>query len=177
MSLVNTIKDQVTFGFTGKINILTKESGQYLGAVYLLDGQIVNCHYKDGSGRHSLFKVVFEDIDDDGLLKFIAEPEIINEGDILFQLSFNEFKTSAESEYNKFKSSTKLRPPADLKILIKSDFILEGDHISIREFDVLSLISDYNKVSEVYENSPLSENDITTILVSLRKMNALRVIK
>ncbi|MCP4913713.1 MAG: hypothetical protein GY909_11410 [Oligoflexia bacterium] len=177
MSLVLTIKEQVTFGFTGKINILTKESSQYLGAVYMLDGYIVNCVYKDQSGQRVLYKVVYDDLEEKEDLKFVAEPEIVGEGDILFQLSFNEFKTQAEDEYKNYKDSQRLRPPDNLKLLINSDFLLDGDNISLSEFDILSLISDYNKVSDIYNNSSFSEGDITSLLVSLRKKNALKVIR
>jgi len=177
MSLVLTIKEQVTFGFTGKINILTKESSQYLGAVYMLDGHIVNCVYKDQSGQRVLYKVVYDDLEEKEDLKFIAEPEIVGEADILFQLSFNEFKTQAEDEYKNYKDSQRLRPPDDLKLLINADFLLEGENISLSEFDILSLISDYNKVSDIYENSSFSDGDITSMLVSLRKKNALKVIR
>ena len=58
MDLIETLKEQAAFGFTGKINVLLGEKRQYIGAIYQKDGHIVHADYEGHHGKKSLFNAV-----------------------------------------------------------------------------------------------------------------------
>lgn len=173
MSLINSLSEQATFSFTGKINVLHRETKQFLGIVLLKEGIIVESRYRGGTGKKTLFNILIDDMSNSTPLKFIVEPELIENG--TFSYSVDDFKTDARSIYEKFLASRKLKPPGHLRLLINGEFILGGEDVTSFEFEVLRVVSDYSKVEEIYRESKLSEYEVTASLVSLRKKGALRV--
>lgn len=173
MSLINSLTEQATFSFSGRINVLHAETKQFLGTIQMKDGLIVDSFYRGMEGKNSLFKILIEDMTDAFPLKFIVEPELIeNES---FSYSVSDFTKEARRHYENFLASKKLKPPGHIKLLIKGDFMLHGSQVNSTEFQVLKVISDYSKVDDIYNESGLMEYEVTNALVSLRKKGALRV--
>ncbi len=173
MSLINSLTEQATFSFSGRINVLHAETKQFLGSIHMKDGLLVDSFYRGMEGRNSLFKILIEDMSDVLPLKFIVEPELIEDGS--FSYSVNDFKTEARKQYENYLASKKLKPPGHIKLLIKGDFVLHGAKVESSEFQVLKVISDYSRVDDIYRESGLMEYEVTNALVSLRKKGALRV--
>ncbi len=71
----------------------------------------------------------------------------------------------------------KLRPPNGLRLVLNDEFVIKGGEIGQEEFGVMKVITDFNKVEDIYVNCPLQEHQITLALVSLRKKGALKVFK
>ena len=78
--------------------------------------------------------------------------------------------------YENYLGSKKLRPPGALKLVLNPNFIVEGQDVAPNEFDVLSAISDYSRVEDIYNHCPLMEYEVTQALVSLRRKGALKVV-
>ncbi|PIK14274.1 hypothetical protein [Halobacteriovorax sp. JY17] len=175
MSLLGTIEEQTTFGFTGRLNILNRTSGQYLGIVLIADGLIVDCKYSGLKGEKALYLALFDDMDHTPL-KFIVEPELVPEEHRNFSLSFEDFKNNSQSLYIKHRESKALKPPLDLKLILNGDFVSIGADVSASEFKLMNVLTEYSLVADIYNNCDLYDFEVTAALVSLRKKKAIKVI-
>jgi hypothetical protein len=174
-NLIEVLKEQASFGFTGKINILSKDNGQFLGVIYQQEGLIVGAQIKELKGKKAVLKMIFDDVESNQNFKFIVEPELINSEFMSVKLTFEEIKAEAQTHFQQYISAKKLRPAAHLKLIIDPEIIVSKDDISPQEFDVLTVISEWCKVSDIYKYSKLMDFEITHALVSLRKKRAIKV--
>jgi len=176
LSLLGTIEEQTIFGFTGRINILHRTSGQFLGLILIADGEIVDCSYSGLKTDKALYLALFDDMEHTPL-KFIVEPEVVLDSQKEFRLSFEDFKGNSQRLYQKHRESKSLKPPLDLKLILDGDFISRGKEISGEEFSVMSVLTEYSRVSDIYSKSDLYDFEVTQALVSLRKKGAIKVFK
>ena len=176
MNLLEILKEQETFGFTGRVNILDKNSGQFLGVIFQEEGVIVSALYLEVRGKKALYKVIMDEMSKDSSLRYVIEPEVVEDADRSFNLNVKEFEEKCRDFYEKVESSKKLRPPDRLKIALDPDFISKGQEVDYNEFELMYTISDYARVRDIYENCDLFEFEITSSIVSLRKKGALRVV-
>ncbi len=174
MGLIEIIKEQTDFGFTGKINILGKNS-QFLGAIFLKDGVLVNATFESQIGERSLKKAIFEDLESKDFYKFIVEPEIVSEEKVVFEISFEKLNEQVANEYSQYQKIKKLKPPLNLDLIISPEIITNEFEVTASEFKLLEVISEYSKVADIYAHSDLLESEITLALVELRKKRAIRV--
>lgn len=175
MALLHVLSEQCEIGFTGNINILEKLSGKYLGKVSLLEGELVYCSYRNTPGKPGLLHVLIDDMDKDEL-SFIPEPEIVSLSESIFRLTYKEFIKECEATYKDYIEAKKLTPPRHIRLVINPDIIAAGPEINSSEFQVLTVISDFNKVSDILNESPLLEYQTSNALVSLRKKKAIKVL-
>ena len=180
MALIKILKEQETFGFTGRINILDKKSGQFLGVIMQEEGVIVSARYHQEKGKKALYRLTIDDLQQEqessSTLKFVVEPEIIEDADRGFELTVAAYEKMAKQLFEKTETSKRLRPPGHLRVSLNSNFIVEGEDVDATEFDVMAVISDYSRVNEIYENSNLFEFEVTSALVSLRRKGAIKVL-
>jgi hypothetical protein len=174
-NLIEVLQEQASFGFTGKINILSKDNGQFLGVIYLKDGLIVGSQLKDLKGKKALLKMIFDDVEANENFRFIVEPEIIAPEMMSVKITFEEIKQEAQTHFQQYVSAKKLRPPSHLKLVIDPEIIVSKDDITSQEFDVLSVISEWCNVVDIYKYSKLMDFEVTHALVSLRKKRAIKV--
>ena len=174
-NLIEVLKEQSSFGFTGKINVLSKETGQFLGVIYQQEGLIVGAHVKELKGKKALLKMIFDDVESNENFKFIVEPELIASELMSLKVTFEEIKTEAQTHFQQYLSAKKLRPAAHLKLVIDPEIIVSKDDITAQEFDVLAVISEWCNVSDIYKYSKLMDFEVTHALVSLRKKRAIKV--
>lgn len=176
MDILKVIEEQVSLNFSGKINILRCDSGQYVGAIVMSEGQLVAADFDRRKRENALFSAVYNSRMDHGL-RFVVEPEIVDRESVQFNYSYDQFMKLCESYGKRFEATKKLMPPMHLHLLIKSDFIVDGPQINSREFNLLGVISDYSQVEDIYRYSPYLPFETTEILISLRKKGAVRVVK
>lgn len=176
MSLLGTIEEQTVFGFTGRINILNRNTGQFLGLVLIADGEIVDCTYGGLKKDKALYLALFDDMEHTPL-KFIVEPEVVQDTQKEFRLSYEDFKANSQKLYQKHRESKQLKPRMDLKLILDGDFISRGDEVTSEEFNIMSVLTEYSRVSDIYSNSDLYDFEVTQALVSLRKKGAIKVVK
>ncbi len=174
-NLMEILKEQAAFGFTGKINLLLNTNGQFQGVIYQHEGFIVDASYMGFSGKNALFKMIFEDVETSDFFKFIVEPELIYEQHFSIKMNFDEVKREAQALYQKFIIAKKLKPSLDLRLVINPEIITNDEEITLSEFDVLSTLAEWCKVADIYRFSKLMEFEVTNALVSLRKKRAIKV--
>ncbi len=177
MGIIDVLEDQIIFEFTGRVNVLKKGNNQYLGRLLLKDGKIISCEYDKVGGLKSFYNLI---VDEEKLdIHFIIEPEVVNSSDrnLDENISFPELKEKLNLYLAEYKKSLKLKPPPDLKLSINPNFLKKGEEISAKEFDILCVISDYSRAEDIYRSANLADFEITNALVTLRKKNALLVLK
>jgi hypothetical protein len=174
-NLIEVLKEQASFGFTGKVNILSKENGQFLGVIYQQEGMIVGAQLKELKGRKALLKMIFDDVESNENFKFIVEPEVLSPENITMKVSFEEVRKEAQGYFQEYLSAKKLRPASHLKLVIDPEIIVSVEDITPKEFDVLSVITEWCNVNDIYKYSKLMDFEVTHALVSLRKKRAIKV--
>ena len=174
-NLIEVLKEQASFGFTGKINILSKDNGQFLGVIFQQEGLIVGAQIRELKGKKALFKMIFDDVESHDLFKFIVEPEVVSQDIMTIKLSVDEIKAEAQTHFQDYLSAKKLRPAPHLNLVIDPEVIVSKDELTVHEFEVLSVITEWSKVSDIYKSSKLMDFEITHALVSLRKKRAIKV--
>jgi hypothetical protein len=174
--LVYILDEQVSVGFTGRVNIQNSTNKQYYGSILMIDGDVVDCSYKTAKGLKGFFNLCVDEFDNIGL-GYVVEPELISLKKRTIQFPYSVLKRKIAETVEKYRDARSNKPPKDLKILVMPGFIDSGEPISGDEFDLLGTISDFNRVTDIYEKSELLDYEITNALVSLRKKNALKVIK
>jgi hypothetical protein len=174
-NLIEVLKEQAAFGFTGKVNIQLASNGQFQGVIYQCEGTIVEAHYGQARGKKALFKLIFEDVESREHFKFIVEPELVPAGFCSIKMSFDEVRNEAQSLYQKYVQAKKLKPAFNLKLVIDPEIIVSSEEITPEEFDILSLLSEWCLVSDLYKYSKLMEFEVTNALIGLRKKRAIKV--
>lgn len=174
--LIHILDEQASVGFTGKVNILEPSTKQILGSISMFEGDLINTKYKSVEGIKAFFNLCvdeFENVE----LNYIVEPELIDLNSRSIHYPYSVLKRKIAEVIENFRASKQNRPPDHIKILIRPEFVGFGEDITGAEFDLLNTISDYNRVGDIYKNCSLLDYEITNCLVSLRKKNALTVIK
>jgi hypothetical protein len=175
MGLLEILNEQSAFGFTGRINVLVKSNGQLFGVVYQNEGTVVDAESQSLNGLRALYKMIFTDVEFQDFLKFVVEPEILKSENFQLSISLDELKADASKKYQEYIAAKKLRPPANVKLVIDPEIIVNTNQVSPEEYDVLALLTEWSKVSDIYKYSNLLEYEITNALVSLRRKKAIRV--
>lgn len=174
-NLIEVLKEQASFGFTGKINVLSRDNGQFLGVIYQQEGLIVGAQIKELKGKKALLKMIFDDVESNENFKFIVEPEVLSSEIMTVKISIEEIKKEAQGHFQDYISAKKLRPAGHLKLVINPEVIVSNEDITPQEFDVLSVVTEWCKVSDIYKYSKLMDFEVTHALVSLRKKRAIKV--
>lgn len=174
-NLMEVLKEQAAFGFTGKVNLLLNTNGQFQGVVYQQEGVIIGANYGQLKGRKALYKMIFEDVESAQHFKFIVEPELLSPDHFSMKMNYDEVKSEAQTIYQKYVTSKKLKPAAGLRLVVDPEIIVNQTDISPEEFDILSVLAEWCMVSDIYKYSKLMEFEVTNALVSLRKKRAIKV--
>lgn len=175
-NLLGLIEEQMAVQFDGKINVLQTNNRQLLGSVYIRDGSLIRVDYKTQGGLKALFNIYVDTLTD-GLISLVVEPEIVDHIDKNIHQPFKVVTNKLSQFMTEYEGCKKQKPPADLKLMIQPGFLEKGERISESEFTVLSTMSDFNKVDEIYKNCSLLEYEVTKALISLRQKGALKVIQ
>ncbi len=173
--LVDVIGEQFDFGFTGKTNVLDRRSNQFLGVIYQIDGMVVKCSYKGASGKNGLLRALYDSLMLT-TIRYVSEPEILEESISEFSLSKPDMLRELQEFLKDNQESQKLKPPGHLKLVISPTFFISGPPVLPREFDLLKLLTEYAKVSDIYSNSDKQENEVTQGLIGLRRKGAISVV-
>lgn len=177
MAILNIVREQASFNFTGKVNLLLKENGRFVGSIFLKDGIIVNCFLGQFEGYDALICLIHYDFLEGHICKYIVEPEIIDEFNQCFRVNIDTIPKIWATFKQEYESCLKLKPSLNLKIRVKPSFLEKNIQINNNEIYILKLISDYPLIDDVYKNSNIPEYLVTICLVNLRKKDSLIVCK
>ncbi|MCT4642395.1 MAG: hypothetical protein N4A33_08870 [Bacteriovoracaceae bacterium] len=175
-NLFSILEEQHFLGFTGKVNLLDEEQGQYIASIFIESGSVVNAKLNKLEGIDAFLRI-FEAEFNDQALKYIVEPEMIDTLERKIHFPLATLKRKVKKHIELIKNSQNLKPPMNLKILIDAKEALNFVNFTYKEFDILKLICDYNKVEDIYKNTVLSEDELTSILVRLRRDKIIKVVR
>jgi hypothetical protein len=167
------IEKQMISKFTGKLNLMSVESDQYLGHINILNGLVVYSTFKNFLGLRSFYTACFEF--DDNKLRVLPEAEIIDENLKNIHYPFSIIKKKSRHIIETYKKNKSKRPPAAVNLLICTEFVDSDQEIDQAEFDTLVEISKYSNIGDLYENSHFTYQELTNNLVSLRKKKSVKV--
>ncbi len=173
--LVEKLKKLSVLGLSGKVNVVQKADSRYIGIVFLQKGIFVNCFYGDEHGLRSLFDLVLTDYSLREYFYYIVEPEVLFEKECRFHVTFDEFLKILKNR--SLRPWEKFRPPPSLKLSVVKEFSSKTSQVSPLENSLLKTITNYSRVSDIYKNSNMLDSMVTSLLVSLRKKGALKVLK
>ena len=80
MSFISKLEEQLSIGFTGKLNALVQENYQFVGEVLFREGEIVGCRHHDFEGTQALLYLIVSDVVSEKEMNIVIEPEMIPEG-------------------------------------------------------------------------------------------------
>lgn len=172
--LLELIQDQSVIQFTGRLNLLCKQTNQLLGVIVLKEGQPIFTKFKSSLGYKGYLYAVVDDPDLEKM-NVVVEPEVVDDVPINIGFSAKILDQKVLEEAQQLERSRALRPPGHLRMKLRTEFLMAGEKISEIEFDLMCLLTKPIKVETLYAESPLLEHDITMGLVSLRKKKALLV--
>ncbi len=173
-NLLDILDEQSAINFSGKINILGAKK-ELLGTISIYEGALVNARKNLKNTINNLFYFAFEDLEHSVEVSYIVEPEIISPAQRIFILSIEEFKKKLSHDFSEYQKIKKLRPPNSLKLIPSVSVLPTLENMQPAEFDLLKVISEYAKVSDIYFYSPYAPLATTKLLVSLRKKMAISV--
>ncbi len=174
MNLLNIIEEHSIVQFSGRVNVLLKKNKQFVGAILVENGVVVSANYSGRNGKRALYALLIETENNSDFL-LVSEPEVIDSTHEVFRIKIENIKKELSELKEKYGKSKELRPPDNIKMVVNPGFINSGVNINKHEFEVLKLISDYNKVEDIYKRLPYYEFEITNFLVSLKKKNAILI--
>jgi hypothetical protein len=175
MNLIPLIEEQVAVQFTGKINVLSKINRQFLGHLLIKDGELIEVKYKTMDGLKGFFQICIDEF----LLHafhYVVEPEIVEASGRKIHFPFAVLKNKLGDVLKNYQESVKMRPPNHLKMVVDVSFLNKNKNLDQNEYEVLSTLTEWSLISDVYEKCQLLDHEITLSLVSLRKKGALKII-
>ena len=174
MKLVETILENMTISFSGRINILSDQTKQFIGSVLLSDGVLVNAKFGQMSGKKALANLLMEDKSSRGI-SIVSEPELVTELEFSFNMTEQDFFKFKNDYFEQFELLKKLRPPKNLRLGINCKKLDIYTPLNFGEFDTMKLVLAFETVEKMYEQSQLLEFDVTKSLISLRKIGIILV--
>lgn len=176
--LIHLMQEQAAFGFSGKINILKRGSGQFLGSLWQKGDVITQAFYKNAYGLKMALALGVDEIVHKAEFQFVAEPEIIGEKHLAFELKIGEFKNQLSSYIEQINKSETQRPSSELVLKLRNKiFEIDSPHnLNFEEFLLIKSLIQFQRVGDLYKECPLLDHEITLGLVSLRKQGLIEVV-
>lgn len=173
--ILNTIEEQIAVQFTGKVNVLSNFNHQYLGHLLFKDGEVFQVVYGQLSGLKAFYHLLIQEFSLNSF-SYVVEPEIVSESARKIHYPYGVLKNKIAEVLKSHRASLKFRPPENVRILVSADFVRGKESVTPEEFQVLEVITEYNKTYDIYQNCALLDHEITMALVSLRKKGALKIV-
>ncbi len=164
-------------GFSGKLNILAAGSGQFFGSVFLTQGLVTGGYYRNLTGRDAVILICYHGMPGQkpvwGEAKFVPEPETISPAQQQVKWDFNDLQVELHRYFLAWAKLQELMPRDDLHLLAMLP--PPSSQPSCDQFQILSLLSQESRVSEVFLHSPFLPAQTLEILISMRKIGWIRV--
>jgi hypothetical protein len=176
LAIFEVLDEQSIVCFTGKVNLLNSTDSKLLGSIIFIEGTIVNAHYDKFKPYKALMNL-FVETSLNPLVKIIVEPELIQVTEKKLDYPMSVIKRKAIEYIGMYEESVDLRPSDTIQLMVKPEFISKGVEVSSREYSLLCTMSDYNLVKDIYSNNDMLDYEITNALITLRKKDAIKVVK
>jgi hypothetical protein len=174
MKLVETILENMTMSFTGRVNVLAEPTKQFIGSVVLNEGVLVDSSYGQMSGKKALANLLMEGRTGNSF-SIISEPELISELDFSFNMKEQDFFKFKNDYFEQYDLLRKLKPSSNLIFQLNPRKLDIYTPINFSEFDVMKLVLATENSGEIYKKSTMLEFDVTKSLISLRRKGIILV--
>jgi hypothetical protein len=175
LKILQVIEEQIAVGFTGKVNVLARLNRQFLGHLLFKDGEIIQVLFPPNRGLKAFYQLIIQEFSLQAF-DYVVEPEIVESSERQINLSYEHLKQNLAQVVRDHRESLKFKPPGHIKMMIDPEFLDDSLPVSSREFEVLSTLTEWSAVNDVYQHCQLLEHEVTLALVSLRKKGALKLI-
>ena len=173
--LTSELEKRAQSSFTGNIVLQDRKNGQFMGQVLLEKGLITDIQRQKGlRGYRALLAYAMEAQEKDCLI--IAEPSLPSGKNPLFKNNRKAIKKVEMAIKYYYKEIKDLKPCRHLKLAVKKKILPDEKNLLPWENDLLSHLSQYERVGELYEKSNLLDFEITIGLVKLRKKGLIKVV-
>ena len=176
LSIFEDFDEQALVCFTGKLNILSLPTNQFLGEIIFYEGEIINAKMGAVEGLKALVNLCLEREKENGN-KLVVEPELIDSIVNKINTPLGDLKRRLAELCERYIETAKQRPPSRVKLVARAEVIESKIDISPSEFSLLCTLSDYSLVDDVYQHNEMFDYEITEALGSLRQKEILKVIK
>lgn len=173
--VLNVIEEQIAVQFTGKVNVLAAFNRQFLGHILFKHGEVIHVTFNGLTGLKAFYHLIIQEYSLQNF-DYIVEPELVDEKERQIHYPFAVIKNKLTDIINQYKTSLKLRPPENIKILLDAEFMEDSLAVTPQEFDVMATLTEWNTPFELYHHCQLLDHEITHALVSLRKKGALKIL-
>lgn len=175
LKFVPVVEEQMSVKFTGKVNLLSPFNHQYLGHLLFKDGLIIDVRYMQLSGIKAFYQLGVQEF---RLVKhqYIVEPEIVAEEDRRIHYPFSVMMKKLDQQLKIFSLVSGQRPPDSLKVMVDPQMISPPLECTQEEFSVLTTLTEWSRVPDIYQHSQLLEHEITSSLITLRKKGLLKIV-
>ncbi len=173
--VMGVIEEQVAVKFTGKVNLLSATTRQFLGHVLFKDGDVIQVRFQGHQGLKAFYQLLIQEYTLQAFA-YVVEPEVVDEKERQIHYPFSVLKSKLPEVLKQYRESLKLRPPGQVKVVPDPEFIRNSTPVTNLEFEVLETLTEWNKVDDVYQHCKLLDHEITLAMVSLRKKGALKIV-
>jgi len=173
--LLATIEEQIAVNFTGKVNVLSLFSHQYLGHILFKNGEIFQVVFQQQKGLKAFYQLLIQEFSLQKM-SYIVEPEIVDDSERKIHYPYATIKNKMNDILKLYRDSLKHKPPSSVKILVDSEFMEDTLPVTADEFKVLETLTEWSNPDDIYQHCPLLDHEITIALVSLRKKSALKIV-
>lgn len=175
LKFVPVVEEQMSVNFTGKVNLLSPFNHQFLGHLLFKNGKIIDVKYLQLTGVKAFYQLGIKEY---GLERhqYIVEPEIVSEEEQRIHYPFSVLLKKLEKQIKLYEIVNGQRPPSNVKILVDALSINSDIECTPEEFKVLSVLTDYHKVDDIYDHCDLLDYEVTSSLISLRKKGILKIV-
>ena len=120
--VLNTIEEQVAVQFTGKVNVLASFNRQFFGHILFKNGDLIQVVFNGQTGLKAFYHLILQEYSLQSF-DYIVEPELVEEKDRKIHHPYAVMKNKLANIIEEYKTSLKLRPPDNRRILIDSEFL------------------------------------------------------
>ena len=160
--------------FTGRVNVLSEPTKQFIGSVVLNDGVLVDSSYGQMGGKKALANLLMVGRSGNGF-SIISEPELVSELNFSFSMKEQDFFKFKNDYFEQYDLLKKLKPASNLIFKLNPVKLDIYTPINSLEFNVMKLITTTDNSGEIYKKSTLLEFDVTKSLISLRRKGIILV--
>lgn len=175
LKFVPVVEEQMSVNFTGKVNLLSPFNHQYLGHLLFKDGKIIDVKYLQLTGVKAFYQL---GIKEHALERhqYIVEPEIVSSEEQRIHYPFSVLLNKLDKQIKLYEIVNNQRPPSNVKILVDASMINSNIDCTPEEFKVLTVLTEYHKVDDIYDHCDLLDYEVTSSLITLRKKNILKIV-
>lgn len=163
--------------FSGKLNILSSDNGQFMASIFLTQGSVVGGHYRNLSGSDAVILACYHGMPGQdggwGEIKFMPEPEIISSAHQQVKWDYNALQVELHRYILQWTKLKQAMPKDQLFLLAQMPS--PSSLITHEQFKLLSLLTQVNLVHEVFLRSPFLPTQTLEVLISMRKLGWIRV--